>query len=352
MTLRLDLLSMKSTEADRSSLVVLRALPIDLLVVVAFVLAADALVSTVTAWPFLRVLVGVPFLFFLPGYVVLAVLFPAAGSDHSPAGSRTSFYGTGSLPFPTRIALSFGVSVSLLPVYGVLLALSPFGFTPSSILLLLTAHVLLGALLGAVRRLRLPRRERFHVPAGRWLYELVGFLTAGSGRSGTAVNVLLVVTVLLAASGFAYAVFAPPDETEYADFMLLARGGDGEFVSGGYPTNFTRGIGQELVVGVANHRAGPTDYTVVVELQRIRGEGEDLQIVERSELGRYGATVQAGETWYRPHDVSPDLAGEDLRLVYYLYRGDAPAEPSIDDADDYLQLWIDVGLSPGSGSGG
>lgn len=347
MTLRLDPLAMKPTDTRWSYRAGFSALPLDLLFVVVFLLVADALVSTVVTWPFLRILVGLPVLFFLPGYVLLAALFPAAAEEGTERDSYEHAYEVGSIPFPTRIALSFGLSVALIPVYSILLALSPVGFGASSILALLTVHVLLGAVIGAARRMRLPHGERFRVPVGRWRDELREFVSGGPGPLGTIINVFLVVAIVLAASGLAYAVFDPPAEAEYTDFLLLTRGEDDELVASGYPSNFTRGTGQELVVGIANHRDRATDYTVVVELQRIRGEGESFQIVERSELARYQATVDRDETWYRPHDVAPDLVGEDLRLVYYLYRGTAPAEPSMDTADDHLHVWIDVSLESG-----
>lgn len=337
---------MKSPETRRSNRLIRRVLPIDLVLVVALVLVADALVSTVMVWPFLRVLVGLPVLFFLPGYVLLAVLFPTDGESQPVPTSRRRFYEAEGLSFTLRLALSFGLSVALVPVYSILLALSPVGFGEVAILGLLTVHVLLGAVVGAARRLRLPPEERLHVPVGRWLSDLVAFVSGGPGWSGTAINVLLVVAVLLAASGFAYAVFAPPEDTPYTDVMLLTRSEDGQYVAAGFPTNVTRGQSRELVVGIENHRDRLTDYTVVVELQRVRERDDALQIVERSELARFQATVEPGETWYRPHDVTPDLAGTDLRLVYYFYRGPVPAVPSTDTADEYLHLWIDVPLEP------
>ena len=341
MTVRLDLPPMKPTESGTArSRQVVRTLPVDLLVIVAFVLLADSVVSVAGALPILQVLVGFPVLFFVPGYVLLAALFP--GEHRASTASGTRAIGNGGLALSTRLVLSFGLSVALVPVFAVLLAASPVGFGTASLLGLLTLHVVVGAGVGAVRRLRLPPERRFSVPARRRLFDLAAFVTGPDRPVGVALNALLVVSVVVAASGFAYAVFVPPPDAEYADYLLLTRAGDDGFVSSGYPTDFTRGESEELVVGVVNHGEEAASYSVVVELQRVRGEGETMQVVERSELTRFGATVGAGETWYGPHDVSPDLVGEDLRLVYYFYRGDAPTDPSMATADDHLHLWIDV----------
>ena len=349
MALRLDPPPMKSTEQRSAQWERLgRRLPVDLLVMVALVLVADAIVSVAGALPILRAVVGFPILFFVPGYVLLAALFPAAPT--SEASGVSGRLGRGELgrgeglDLSTRLALSFGLSVALVPVFAVALAFTPFGFGTASLLGLLTVFVVVGALAGAFRRMGLPPEARFRLSARQRAADFVGFVTGPRSRLGVAVNVVLVASVLVAATGFAYAVFVPPDDPGYEDFLLLTESADGEYVSSGYPTEFTRGQPQELVVGIANHREEPTDYTVVVEVQRVRGQGSDFQVVERSELTRFGATVEPGETWYGTHEVAPDMAGEDLRLVYYLYRGEAPQDPTMASADEHLHLWIDSSM--------
>ena len=51
------------------------------------------------------------------------------------------------------------------------------------------------------------------------------------------------------------------------------------------------------------------------------------------------ACIPAEETLAR---VAPTATGEDLRLTYYLYRGDAPSDPSEGSAYRTLSLWVDV----------
>lgn len=334
---------MKSTESTYAR-GMLWLIPVDLLAMVALVLVADAVVSVAGALPIVRAAVSFPILFFVPGYVLLAALFPAK----SPAGTTSVRAGStvdGGLELSTRLALSFGISVALLPVFAVALAFTPIGFGTTSLLGLLTVFVVVGAAVGAARRLRLPPEARYRLPARRWAGDVVGFVTGPRSRLGVAVNLLLVTSVLVAGTGFAYAVFVPPEDPQYEDFMLLTESADGEYVSSGYPTEFTRGEGQELVVGIANHRDEETTYSIVVEVQRVRGQGSAFQVVERNELDRFGATVEAGETWYGPHEVAPEMAGDDLRLVYYLYRGDAPQNPTTGTADEHVHLWINSSIA-------
>ena len=337
----------RSTQGRR----VVRTVPVDLLVVVSFVLLADAVISVAGALPLLRVVAGLPILFFVPGYVLLAVLFPgeSPGESHSLPGRLSA---DGGLALSTRLALSFGLSVAIVPVLAVALAFTPVGFGTGPLLGLLTVLIVLGAVVGAARRMRLPPETRFQVPARRGIADLASFVTAPGSAAGVALNLLLVASVVVAASGFAYAVLVPPANPEYADYMLLTRGDGGEYVSSGFPTEFTRGQGQEVVVGVANHRDEATTYTTVIEVQRVRGQGPDFRVVERSELDRLRATVGPGETRYLPHQVAPDMAGQELRLMYYFYRGEAPANPTVGTADDHLHLWVNVSLGGSAGAGG
>jgi uncharacterized membrane protein len=65
-------------------------------------------------------------------------------------------------------------------------------------------------------------------------------------------------------------------------------------------------------------------------------------VLSETELQRLSVTLDPGQTWRRPHVVRPTQAGENLRLAYFLYRDEAPADPDVRSADRYLQLWINV----------
>ena len=80
-------------------------------------------------------------------------------------------------------------------------------------------------------------------------------------------------------------------------------------------------------------------YTVVVQLERV---GADGAVVDRIELDRLSATVAPGERWTRQHEVTPTTTGEDLRLSYLLFVGDAPADPTREDARHATHVWVTV----------
>ena len=70
-----------------------------------------ALVVAVIPSNFIRVLLGLPFLLFFPGYGLIAALFPR----------KTDLEGI------ERVALSFGLSIAVVPLIGLVLNYTPWG---------------------------------------------------------------------------------------------------------------------------------------------------------------------------------------------------------------------------------
>jgi len=208
----------------------------------------------------------------------------------------------------------------------------------------------------ARRRWALPVADRFSVPYRSWIDSGRRELFEPETRLDGALNVLLVVSVLLAVGSVAYAVAVPPQGEQFSEFYLLTENDEGELVADGYPTEFVRGESAPVVVGIGNNEYESTEYTVVVELQRVEAVGggnlsvanatenatTEIQVVERERLGELSAQLAHNETWQQSHELSPTLTGENLRVQYLLYRGEPPAEPTRDNAYRSLHLWVDV----------
>jgi len=70
----------------------------------------------------IRIILGLPLVLFLPGYSLIAALFP--GKDDLDAIER--------------IALSFGLSIAITPLLGLALNYTPFGIRLSPVLIVLS----------------------------------------------------------------------------------------------------------------------------------------------------------------------------------------------------------------------
>lgn len=347
-----------------------RALPADLAAVVAFVVLTclAVLVPGVNETP-LRIMFGLPFVLFLPGYALIAALFPEEGStptDDRPDQLETetgvpdtddvaeatsggelsslSRGGTGrGIDGIERTALSFGLSIAVVPLLGLVLNFTPWGIRLLPILITVAGFTLAMTAVAAVRRQELPESERFSVPYRSWLETGRGELVAPETRLDGVLNVLLVCSILLAVGSVAYAVAVPPQGEQFTEFYVLTEDEDGTLVAADYPTEFTVGQSQPIVLGVGNNEAESVEYTVVVQLQEVETENNETTVRQRETLDRLSTpSIDNNETWQQEYRITPTMAGENLRVQFLLYRGEVPANPTGENAYRELHLWIDV----------
>ncbi|MFB6139866.1 MAG: DUF1616 domain-containing protein [Halosimplex sp.] len=281
-----------------------------------------------------RVLVGLPVLVFLPGYVIVAVLFPRDGPQTGKADREHLRIGLG-----RRIALSFGASLAAVPP----LALVWWNVGPgrSSNPFALVGFVCLGAILGSLRRSAVPADERFRLPIRRWATRLRSALFSGPGPHRVA-NAVLMVTVLAASVSMAYALAVPNDAGASSGLFLATENETGALVTSGFPTDFEPNQSKELTVGVRNREGERTAYTVIVELQRVATDGRTVSVREKRQLHRFGFELDSGECWHRQHSLRPQMTGENLRVQYYLFVDDPPDDPTVNAAYRTTHLWINV----------
>ena len=383
-----------------------RRLPADL----AATIALTALTMLVVLAPVvretpLRIALGLPFVLFLPGYAFVAALFPEAGrlggdytgdapemeaAAESAAGDRASDdeperngWGTEDREWGEeaddandepphhvirdrgidgieRVALSFGLSIAIVPLLGLVLNFTPWGIRLVPILLTVGGFTLVSAGVAAQRRWQLPPEERLQVPWREWLASGRAELFEPEDRTDAVLNVVLVLSLLLAISSVGYAVLVPAQGEAFTEFYLLTTTDDGDLVADDYPEELVVGEPAPLVVGIGNEEHSREDYTVVVQLQRVEvvngtaGGGPngtnvtEVEVLERQELDRFAVTLDDGETWNHNHTVTaPGMTGEDRRLKYLLYRGDVPDTVTAETAYRDLHLWVDVVESGG-----
>ena len=327
----------------------LRELPADLAGVLSWVLISNiAVFAPILRETPLRVVVGLPLVLFIPGYALIAALFPEAGispeHDYETASDtpKDASENRSGIDGIERIALSFGLSIAVVPLLGLVLNFTPFGIRLTPIMVAVSGFTLLLTAIAAQRRWDLPPDDRFEVPYQDWIADARSELLDPDSRGDAGLNVLLVVSILLAVSSVGYAVAVPPDGEQFSEFYLLTENDDGELVADGYPTNVTAGEPQSLVVGIGNHEHEQLQYTVVVEAHRVNTANNSTTVLERESLRQFEATVGANETWHQPHTVSPTMTGDRLRLTYLLYRGTPPQQPSVESAYREVHLWINV----------
>ncbi|SIR19763.1 Uncharacterized membrane protein [Haladaptatus litoreus] len=321
--------------------------PLDLAFLgIAVALAAFPLYQSEIHGTPLALALGLPVALFAPGYAVVSLLFPGNGPSRCSARSLPNRLRRGGITVGERLALSFGVSLSLLPLFGLALTLAGFSFTLFTVLFGLVSLTLGATLLAVIRRLTIPADDRFSISIRGGASRLNSALFDAETGADVALNLVLALSVVVALSAVGYAFVAPQDGEQFSQLSLLTQTDDGEFVAENYPESFTPGETQPVYVSVTNHEEAQTKYTVVAELQRVeqRPDGS-ARIVEEEGLERFDQRVRAGESWRTQHDIAPTMAGENLRVVYLLYKGDPPTDPTIENADEHAYIWITVGMN-------
>jgi uncharacterized membrane protein len=307
----------------------------DLLSVGALVLLTNASVSVgaLSDTP-LRLLLGLPFVVFLPGYAVIAALFPR--KNDRAIGSVFASERSNAIDLAERIGLSVALSVATVGLAGLGLSALGAGVGLQTVLWTVSAISLVALGVASIRRLRLSASERFtpSLPAF-WVSN-----AALSGRVNLVLNAAVILAVVLAGVAIAFGTAGPGSEREYTELSVLSASPNGELTADSYPTNLTRGKPTSLTVVIDNAEGSSTTYTAVVELQRLAGDGQT--VVARESVTQFETTLGRDQRIRRTVQVEPSLVGEKLRLVVLLYRGDE-ASASLDDA--YREVHFNVTVS-------
>jgi len=172
-------------------------LPLVLLVIV--------LIAAITLFPnnILRIILGLPFVLFFPGYTLMAALFPRRG-------------GMGSIE---RVALSFGSSIAVVPLIGLILNYTPWGIRLESTLWFIASFIFITAAIAWFRRRKLPKEERF---GGEFQLKMPSW---GTSVRDKALSIILALAIVGALGMMGYVIAVPKAGEKFTEFYILGQEG-------------------------------------------------------------------------------------------------------------------------------
>jgi len=263
--------------------------------------AAAALITIplalLTSGP-VRIAFAIPFIIFIPGYCLIAALYPREDS----------------LDTIERLALSFGMSIAVVPLIGLILNYTPWGIRLVPILLSVTAFILIACVVASHRRRRMLPEERFSVR-----FSLPRMNWRGMQRTDRLLTVALLASVVFAVGTLIFVVATPRKGEQFTEFYLLGTGGMAE----GYPTSLEVGESAELIMGVVNHEGEPVEYTVQVRLGSDAGSATlatDASVARQSVPDALiVGPLEDEEKWEEPVSVAALATGEQLKLEFLLF---------------------------------
>ena len=280
-------------------------MPADL--IVSILLALATLVFTLTPLADLpvRIPLGLAMVLFVPGYSLIAALFPKKDD----------------LDGIERLALSFGLSIAVVPLIGLGLNYTPWGIRLTPVVISLAFFTIAMTAIAHVRRMSLAAQDRFSVPFREGVASLKKeALADGKSRLDKVLTVVLIITILMSVFALIYVIVTPKQGEKFTEFYILGPGGKAY----DYPTQVQAGNRSIVIVGVVNHEYALVNYTMHLNL-------------DNTSILKENMTLRHNQTREEPVSYVLNKTGDEQKLEFLLYKEGNFSGPYRD-----LHLWVNV----------
>lgn len=279
-------------------------LPSDILIMLVWtVLTLIFVITPYLSESLIRSVLAIPMVLFIPGYVLIAVLFPEKDD----------------LEGIERLALSFGLSIAVVPLLGLVLNFT-IGIRLITVLITLCLYTVALLVVAVYRRERLPENERFSVPFHR-VYELVDEeINAPRRKTDRILTGVLLFSIALAIGMIFFVITTPKIGERFTEFYILGSEGKAQ----DYPMVLKYNSPAAVLIGVVNHEYVPVNYSVRIAL--------DKELLTDTRF-----SLDHNTTWEKNMTFIPDKNGTDMKLEFCLFKEDNFTVPYRE-----LHLWVNV----------
>ena len=302
--------------------------PADLVLIVGWLAATVGIIYlTPPTFVPLRVVLAIPVILFIPGYCLLCSLFP----------------GNGDVDLMTRMVLSVGVSIVIVPLIGLGLNFTPWGIHLDTIVISLSLFTIVMVIVTWYMRSTLPSEKRFRMPFSEIATDFrQGFLKKDGSGVDKILTVALVLALLITIIITVYVISVPREGEKYTAFFIL---GENQ-TAANYPDQIVPGREYSMYVGVRNHEYRDVQYTV--ETWMLRTEFDNMtnssRILAMDPYDRLMLTLAHNETIIIPYNLSVRKSG--YNRVEFLLFNDIMYYPDLTGRDrinaSYRELHLGV----------
>jgi len=229
-----------------------------------------------------RLILGIPLVLFLPGYSLIATLFPRIDD----------------LDGIERVALSFILSLSIVPLLGLILNFTFFGTRLVPVLIVLSTLTISLSLVAWFRRLRLPTNERIRVT-----FERLFKFNLGQSLQDKCLSIFLIASIIGSSATLVYVVVTPRTGERFTEFYLLGPNG----MASDYPKDLEIGEEGEVIIGIMNNEYENVTYLLEVFFNGSIIYEERVFLIE-------------SEKWERPFIFKAIEKCENQKLEFLLYK--------------------------------
>lgn len=258
-------------------------------------------ISSIIPSTVIRTSLAIPVLLFFPGYVLLAALFPKKDD----------------IDINVRVALSFGLSIVIVLLMGLLLNFT-FGITLLPILGVLYIYTIVLVIIGIYIRGKLPEEIRFSISIDS-IYYIISQKLKPKNILDLMLNTIILFLILSTVGVIYYTVTMPKVGERYTEFYILNSSGN----TNNYPAKVMANSNTTLLIGVVNHEYSPINYTVQVDLNKKLLTSKTL-------------SLDNSETWEKNVTFSINK-GANMELEFLLYK-----ENNFTIPYRTLHLWVNA----------
>ncbi|MDD4126667.1 MAG: DUF1616 domain-containing protein [Methanomicrobium sp.] len=277
----------------------------------------------------LRVVFALPVVLFIPGYALIAALFP----------------GNKDIDGIERIALSFGLSIAVVPLIGLGLNYTPWGIRLDPIVTSLVIFTTAMLLIAQFRRAELPKDEMFEIPLHSLADEAKEELfPKDSTKTDKILSIILIISIFAAIATTIFVIVVPKEGEKFTEFYILGEKG----MAADYPTKFYAGSDNNITIGIGNHEYRDISYFVeIFAINQTFDEKTNTSAINKMTLlGREEINIPDNKT--TEFDYTFNIKDPAMNKLEFLLFADSYPDNSVTKFDRInesyrdLHLWVDV----------
>ena len=277
----------------------------------------------------LRLILVLPLILFIPGYVLLAALFPDSTD----------------IDTIERIVLSIGTSIIITPLIGLCLNFTSWGIRLDPIIIFLTAVIVILVIIAGIRRTRTSPELRYTIPVPEIRQAVLNeWALRNRSKKDKILFFASIFAIGLVVLSAGLAITLPKPGEKFSEFFILGENRTAD----SYPRLINPNISYPMYVGIGNHEFRTANYSIEIYLvPKTANEttGATLQAVTFP-IKTYSVMLNHNETSVIPFDLTvPDA---NYNRVDFLLFDETPPGSDITGPNRVnasyrnLHLWFNV----------
>lgn len=274
----------------------------------------------------IRIILGIPFVLFIPGYILIFALFPTWKTDR----------GIGVIE---RIGLSFGLSIAIIPLICLILNYTSWGIQLESVLFSIFIFINSAGFIAFYRWTRISPDKRFTISFNLSLLK-------SQNKPDYALNILIILSVVIACALPIYIIYTPKTGEKFTEFYLVGLDDNSEK----YSKNLTNGVTTTRIIEIVNHEYQTVNYTIEIwlinyiqiynesvnEIQYVRNNMWFMDKINNATVNHTNINIGMKEPlpWRYNYSFNITRIGS-FRLTFLLYK--TPTNEYVKDKD-YINI--------------